>query len=397
MRHPESWRKGSAVGDLETPCWIVDDAVMHANLQRMAELAARQGVRLRPHIKTHKTPALAQLQLREGAPGIATATFTEAELMADAGITDIFVVYQPSDAHMRRRIVALAERGVQVACTLDDADAARALSRDATRAGVTIGAYLEVNISDPSGVQGRCGVTMAEAPRLAAEVANLDGLRFRGILGYRGIPWLYARDAREYSHADLERTAHEEAELLNRVANDIRAAGVSVAEVVAGSTPSAPLLAHIDGITEIQPGEYIFYGGTHVGPGVCSVEDCALSVRTTVVSAPAPGRAVVNAGSKVFSGDINPNILPNLRLNGYGIVRNAATREPLPGVALASLSEEHGSLSFDPEQHHFAVGDVLDIIPAHVCTCVNLANALVFVRDGVVTDVLDVGARGHVW
>jgi D-serine deaminase-like pyridoxal phosphate-dependent protein len=394
---PPSWRIGARAAELETPCWLVDRPTMLRNLRRMADEAKAAGVRLRPHVKTHKIPAIARQQIAMGARGIAVAKASEAEVMAAAGIDDIVVVYQPASVHKRRRLIDLARSGVTIGCTIEDAGVADALAADARAADVRIDVYLELNIEDPSGRQGRTGVTLADAPALAAHVHALEGLRLRGILGYRGVGWLYGPEPRDYAAADLQATADEEARLLRDAAAAIRSTGVPVDEVVAGSTPTARLVLGAHGITEVQPGEYVFYGGTHVGPGVATLDDCAVSVAVTVATVPTPGRAVIDGGSKVFAGDIKPDMLPNLRMRGLGIVRDPATREPLPGVTLTALSEEHGALRYDPERITLHVGDRLDVVPVHVCTSVNLAHALVAVEDERVVEVWPVAARGHVW
>lgn len=397
MTIPSSWRRDAHTSTLETPCWLLDYDIMQRNLDRMADYASNANLRLRPHIKTHKIPEIARQQVARGAVGIATAKFSEAESMAAAGITDIVVVYQPADDHKRSRLVQLAKQGVDIACTVDDLETARALSSATASANVRVGVYLEININDPSGSTGRCGVTPMEAPSIAAVLDSLPGIAFRGILGYRGVPWLYASAARDYDLADVRATAAEEARLLRETAARIRDEGVAVKHVVAGSTPTAMLLSGEDGVNEIQPGEYVFLGATHVGPGLANVADCALSIRTTVVSATKPGRAVIDAGSKVLAGDINPLRLPNLHLQGLGIVRTENRATTLHGMEITSLSEEHGSLTYDPSKYHLAVGDVLDVIPVHVCTSVNLAQALVVIQGDTVMDVWPVECRGFVW
>ncbi|UCH27642.1 MAG: alanine racemase [Trueperaceae bacterium] len=369
---------------------------MERNLEDMAETVAQYGVKLRPHIKTHKIPALAKRQLAYGAAGIATAKLGEASVMAEAGIDDIFVVYQPVGEAKLRRLVSLAASGVKTSCLVDDPAAAQAISDACRAAGVEISLYIEVNISDTSGQTGRTGIAFERVSELAQLLASLPSVRFAGILGYRGLDWFYSPEPRDYGPEDIEATADEEGRLLVELAEQVRAAGVPVEEVVAGSTPSAKLVARTPGITEVQPGEYIFYGGTHVGPGICRLEDCALSMRTMVASLPHPGRAVLDAGSKVFSAETKHK-LPNLRLSGYGIVRDGQTREPFPGAVITSLSEEHGVVEYDPARCDLHLGQVVDVVPVHVCPTVNLATVLLGVRDGVVEEVWPVAARGHVW
>ncbi len=376
---------------------MVDLAVMERNLREMAEAASRHGVKLRPHTKTHKIPDLAKRQLASGATGIATAKLGEAEVMAAAGLDDIFVVYQPVGEAKVRRLIGLAQEGVRVACTVDDEEAARAISAAAGAGGVEVSIYIEVNITDPSGKGGRTGATAVAVPALARELASLPNIHFAGILGYRGVPWLYSPEPRAYGPEDLQAMADEESRLLVELAETVRASGVPVQEVVAGSTPTAKLVLSTPGITEVQPGEYIFYGGTHVGPGICRLADCALSMRATVASVPHQGRAVLDAGSKVFAGDIKPDLMPNLRLEGMGILRDATTREPLEGALLTSLSEEHGVIDYDPGTLELRLGQVVDVVPVHVCTTVNLATVLLGVRDGVVAEIWEVAARGCVW
>ncbi len=381
--------------DLDTPCEIIDLPALERNLQRMQAGADSLGVRLRPHAKTHKTREIAQLQQRLGAGGIVVAKTAEAEILFATAGGDVLVANQVVAPAKIRRLCRLAQEG-RVGVLFDSEEGLRRLAGEGRDWPRKLDVYLEINITDLTGHTGRCGVPPGEeAQRLARLAADSPALCWRGITGYRGVPKLFASTSVPDPLAEVERAGKEEGAILADFAAELRAAGIPVEVVAAGSTATALTAGAVPGISEIHPGEYVFYGGIHLGPGYCTLADCALSILTTVISTPARNRAVVDAGKKMLSGDFVAAHYPHLHLADYGLVLSPEG-QPLPGIRLTALSEEHGVLTLAKGAPTLKVGSMLRVIPDHVCTVVNLADTLWVQRDGIVEGSWQVAARGAV-
>jgi D-serine deaminase-like pyridoxal phosphate-dependent protein len=356
----------AAAADLETPVAVRDDDAMERNLRRMAAVAGRAGVRLRPHAKTHKSPAVARRQLEHGAAGLTVATLQEAEVMADAGVRDILVAHPPVGRAKLARLAHLAARVERLAVSLDDVELAAAIP-----AGVEVLWEVDTGLH-------RIG-TAAGEPTVAAVcrvVAAIGHERFRGILTHGGQAY------RATGEAELRTAAAEESEGLAATAAKLRAAGVEVREVSVGSTPTAGFAPEFEGVTEIRPGTYVYGDAGQVTLGTHAIEDCALAVVGTVISAPASDRCVVDTGSKSISAD---RIVPTL--DGFGIVLGH------PGLNVARLSEEHTVLTA-AESTGLEVGDRVAIVPAHACTTVNLHPYLLTFAESGKVSWEPVAARG---
>lgn len=345
----------------ETPCVVIDQEQMERNIKEMARIAARTGVTLRPHAKTHKMPHVARMQIEAGAIGITVAKVSEAEVMAKHGVNDIFIAYPIVAPGKIERAIRLAG---QVALTLavDSAEGAGRLSAAALAHGVTLNVRLEID----TGLR-RTGVRYDDALELATLIHAMPGLKLSGIFTFRGA----LMDGKPT--LDLARAGEEEGRLMAELADRMRAAGVPIVDVSVGSTPTARFAAAVRGVTEIRPGTYVFHDRMQARFGACGADDCAGTVRVTVVSRPAPDLAIVDGGSKTFATDVPPNAEP-LRLEGFGHVNE------LPDAVLERLSEEHGMLRLGPRAQaaNVRVGDVLHIVPNHICSTVNLHNRVTF-------------------
>ncbi|MBX6320213.1 MAG: alanine racemase [Rhodospirillaceae bacterium] len=349
------------VEDLDTPCVTVDLDAVERNLARAQAYCAANGLDLRPHVKTHKIPELARLQLDRGAVGITCQKLGEAEVMADHGIDDILVTFPIVGAAKLRRLVALARR-TSLSLVFDDAAVAVPVAEAVRAAGLAVGALVECDVG-----AGRCGVqSPAAAAELAARLAALDGLNFRGLMTY----------------APKGTTAATSAWLAEAVGL-CRARGLAVEVVSTGGTPDLYRAREVAPATEHRPGTYIYSDRYMAAHGVGTLEDCALRVLATVVSRPAAGRAILDAGSKTLSSD-------PMGLEGYGVVVE------YPKAALASLSEEHGHLDVSACNARPGIGERVSIIPNHACAVSNLHDRVYGVRDGRVERVFAVAARGKV-
>jgi len=359
--------------ELSTPSLTVDLDVLARNLDRTAELCRRQGVGLRPHTKTHKTVEVAQMQMERGAVGLTVAKVGEAEVFAAAGFDDILVAF-PILGEEKLRRLALIARTRRLLLSLDSEAVAHELSKAAAAQGATIGVLVEFD----AGVH-RCGLEPGpELVRVARVIEKLPGLKFRGLMSYFGNVWGTVEERR----AEAERVAERVAKALA----PFRAENLPVEIFSGGSTPSAEFAHLIPGLTDIRPGTYVYNDMNTYYQGACTLDDCAARVVTTVVSMAVPGRAIIDAGSKTLSSDL----LGSGPKSGYGYVVEA------PDAPIIKLNEEHGLLDITRSQHHFSVGEVVTVIPNHICTAVNMQDEIFTVRNGEAVGCWRVAARGKI-
>jgi D-serine deaminase-like pyridoxal phosphate-dependent protein len=361
------------VADVETPAVLVDLDVMERNIDRYATIADDNGVSLRSHTKTHKIPDIAHRQHERTGGGILNQKLSEAEVMAAAGLDDIYLSYQVVGDRKLDRLVALSERLDSFATTVDGRGNIDPLGEAAARHDATVGVILEVDV----GV-GRTGVAPGEpAVELAEVVDDHPNLRFDGIMAYEA----HVKGEAE-TEADFERLTHEAMDTAAETVEMIEAAGVPVAEVKVGGTATSPYSCQHPVVTEINPGQYTFndVGEIQARPWAVDKGDCALTVLGTVISTQVDDQVVVDAGSKSLSMDTDRMPLAKHR----------------DDVAYAGYSEEHGHIDTSESSDQFAVGDRMEFIAPHVCPTVNLHDTVLGVRDGVVEEVWNVQARGKV-
>jgi len=354
--------------EIDTPALIISMPILTNNLLRMGRLARQNGVHLRPHTKTHKSPAIAHWQVKHGAHGITVAKLEEAEMMLLSGLEDILVAYPVVGERKLAHLIRLNRLG-QVAVTVDSLRGATALSSAGEKAGVRIPVYVEIDTG-----LGRCGLSPGEpAARFVKQLTQLPGVAYRGLLTHAG----HAHGKRG---DELRQIAVNEGKLLVETAALLRDQGIETQEVSVGSTPTAPYVAEVDGVTEIRPGTYVFNDASLFHCGHCRLGDCALSVLTTVVSRPTGDRGIVDAGSKTLSSDKQPY------MPGYGLVKTIDGK-PLGNVVLERLYEEHGVFALngvgynEGSSDHLSVETKLEIIPDHACTTVNMHDRAYLVDD----------------
>jgi len=372
------------IDDLSTPALLVDDDRLNRNLDRMQAKADANDVALRPHGKTHKSPALARRQIDRGAVGLTVATLPEAEAFAEAGVDDIRIAYPVIGEERYERLLAVAETAT-VSFTVDTEAGIRQASRFFDDAGATVDVLLEIDVG-----HGRCGVPWdaeEETIRLAETITDAPGLDLAGILTHAGQAYHGPHNGESKTEA-LRRAGREERERMLEVAARLDAAGVEgvnpdAFEISIGSTPSLTHFenAERDGfqITEIRPGNYVFNDAMQVDLASAELDDCALSVYTTVVSKrrdpSGTERVYVDAGKKVVTTDQGPG------MERYGtVLYNARYMRPHPHAVVTGLSEEHGWMRV-PGGATFSVGDRLRIVPNHACVTVATQENL-YVTDG---------------
>jgi D-serine deaminase-like pyridoxal phosphate-dependent protein len=361
---------------------LVDWTRAERNIDRMQSAVSAQGRRLRPHAKTHKSPEVARLQIDRGAVGICCAKLGEAEVFVEAGITDIRLPYplHPSNAD---RLLALLDRA-RISFIVDDLAVAGGWS-DAMRAA---GREVDVLVKVDVGLH-RCGIDPGapHAAGMVARVAGLPGLRFRGLLSHAGHAYGAASDE------ETAAIAKAEAEVLLDLAGRVSALGVECAEISVGATPTARHSVLLDGITELRPGNYVYYDRMQVALGAAAWSDCALTVLARVVSRPSGDRLILDCGSKTLTNDLARG--PD-NSGGYGTVLAAIDADaPDPALLIERLSEEHAKVKL-LGACALAPGDLVRVVPNHSCVVSNLVDRAWRVERGEVIGPLDIAARGRI-
>jgi D-serine deaminase-like pyridoxal phosphate-dependent protein len=347
------------LSELETPVLTADLDAIERNVSRMQAYCDEHGLELRPHIKTHKLPELARLQLDAGAIGITCQKLGEAEVMADAGIEDILLSFPLIGEAKAERLAALAGR-VKMTVVGDSAVVAEGLSPVLARHGVEVDFLVECDTG-----LGRTGVqSPEEAAELAELVEGLEGLRFAGLMTYPSLP--------------------ETAAWLQAARKAVEARGLSVERISGGGTPTAERTHELGVIDELRVGTYIYGDRASIVNGSVPLESCALRVVATVVSRPTRERAIIDAGSKTLTSD------PALGATGHGLLVE------FPEAEVYALNEEHGYVDVSRCDPAPAIGDRVTIVPNHACTTANMHDEIVMHRGGEVVETLPTAARGKV-
>jgi len=363
MTTPLLPRPGDLLQNLSTPRPVIDVDVMLANIARVQTYMDRHGISFRPHIKTHKVLSVATAQMDAGAVGINCQKVTEAEVFADAGFDDILITFNIIGAEKLDRLHALNQRVKTLAVIADSAHTVTGLSQRFT-SGKPLGVLVEC---DTGG--GRCGVqSPSDAASLASRIAASPGLTFGGLMTYPKPGSAPAVEAFLSATLDL-----------------LKQQGIPCPLVTSGGTPSLYEAHLVPSITEHRAGTYVYNDRAMIRAGHCSQDQCAMHILATVVSRPTADRAVLDAGSKALTSDL-------LGFADYGLIVD------YPEARIVGLSEEHGHVDLSacgdkrPE-----IGEQIRIIPNHTCVVSNLFDEMVFHRNGVVSRVEPVVARGLVW
>jgi D-serine deaminase-like pyridoxal phosphate-dependent protein len=373
------------LSELPTPQVLIDHTRALNNIARVQALASESGARLRPHAKTHKSPVVARWQIDAGAVGIACAKIGEAEVFADAGIADIRLPY-PVNPINAPRLLPLMDRAA-ISIIVDHLDVARGWSDAMRRAGRTLDVLIKVDVGFH-----RCGIDPNADPLgFITATASLPGLTLRGLLSHAGHAYHAA------SEDALRAIARDEAALLADLRRRAAQSGIALDEISVGATPTLRFSAGQPGVTELRPGNYVYFDRTQVALGAATLDDCALTVLATVVTKH-DGRIVLDCGSKTLTNDGARGIAAAA---GYGAVLAGESdaldyaREIDETLTIERLSEEHatvrvtGSTRLEP-------GDRVRVVPNHSCVVSNLVDVVRLVDGDEVIDTLPVAARGRI-
>jgi len=358
------------VSDLDTPALLIDLDIMERNLRKLADYSRAHGLRIRPHTKTHKIPALARRQLDLGAAGLTVAKVGEAEVMLEANPPDVLVAYPIIGRKKLDRLMRVAEK-TAVTVSLDSLFVARQLSDAARSFGKEIGVLAEVDVG-----LGRVGVPPGELLPLIQAIATLPHLRFEGIAFYPG----QIKNLDAEGQQALERLGG----LLDGILGDLRRGGFEPRIVSGGSTPTLFHSHQLPGLNEIRPGTYIFNDRNTVLSGACNFDECAASIMVTVVSTAKAAQMIVDGGSKTFSSD---RPVSGAEVSFGHVVES-------PQAVFTKMNEEHGFVDMRRAEHQFGAGDRVRIIPNHICVAMNLHECVYGIRGDAVEQVWRVEGRG---
>jgi D-serine deaminase-like pyridoxal phosphate-dependent protein len=354
---------------IDTPAVLVDLDIVEANIARMAGLARRERLSLRPHVKTHKSTSIAQRQLAAGAVGVCCATASEAEVMIEGGVGDVLLAYPLVGRRKFERVAPLL--GSTALTLVTDSKAVTASYRDLAQ---TIGHSIRVMIEIDSGMH-RVGVDPRSVVEIAADIASGNDLELRGIMTHAG----HSHDATD--QLGIESVARHEAAIMGAAREELEGAGFDLAIVSAGSTITAPYLHAADGITEIRPGTYVYNDLRTMSTYACTPDGLAAFALATVVSLEGD-RVTIDAGSKTLTTSHDA-------IYGFGHLRDQ------PGSRFTRLSEEHGVLAVPNGRSRLAVGDRVQILPIHVCAWMDLQPEIYGVRNGQIVERIPVEAMRH--
>ena len=359
---------------LETPSLLIDNDIALANIAMMQKKADSLGLKLRPHIKTHRMPYFAKLQMEAGACGIACAKIGEAEVMADNGIGDIFIANEVIGEDKYERLKALHRR-VHVRVGIDN----EVQLAQMEKVFATEARPLEVLIEYEVG-EVRTGVTSDEQlTRLVKAIQSSKHVVLKGIFSHEG--HTYKAD----SIADCCAKAQAAYAKTVRAAGIIRSLGADIDTVSIGATPSVMNGSSFEGITELRLGTYIFFD---VGQSnaIHDFSHCAATVLASVISKPEGNRVVLDTGAKALVSQNRPTGI--CATAGFGAIKGAED------ITIANLFDEHGVLNSEKFKNLVNVGGKVEVIPSHVCPTVNLYDTAYLVSNGKVIRTLPIACRG---
>lgn len=349
------------INSIHTPAFIVTEAVALRNIAAFQAHCDKAGLALRPHIKTHKSVRFAKAQLDAGAIGITCQKVSEAEAMVADGIDDILITYNILGQAKLERLRALSDRLAALSVVADNSIVVQGLAQAFEGAPRPLTVLVECDTG-----AARCGVQTPEAAvELAERISNSSGLIFGGLMTYPAVAG--AKDAARF--------LCETKQLLD-------AKGLGCPVISSGGSPDMWSASTYDIVTEYRIGTYVYNDRSLVERGTCAWDDCAGHVVATVVSTPASGRAIIDAGSKALTSDL-------LGFPDYGHVLGH------PGTRIVGLSEEHGTLEVDPK-NPLAIGERIRIVPNHVCVVSNLFDEVWIEEEGENLTRMTIDARGLV-
>ena len=362
------------LSNLKTPCLIVSKQRMGNNISRISEYGKIHNIKIRPHIKTHKSVFVGELQQDAGATGISVANLGEATVFSEKGFSSIFITRSIAEENKFDSLFKLS-RNSQIIVAVDNLETAQKLGSYYSQRNKQLSVRLEIDCG-----QHRCGVLPENALPLAKKIWKIEGISFDGIFTHAGQVYGASPDKKE-------KIAKVEAQALIEVYHQLTKAGIPCQTRSTGTTPTFPYTHNFPEINEIRPGIYVFYDRMQMALETCKEEDLALKIMATVISRPAPDRCIINAGSKALGLDMG--VHGKQMLEGYGKIDGHE-------AIIKALSEEHGIVEIAKESA-LKPGSNIMITPNHACSVINLYDYFWLMNDNYVERQITIDARGKNW
>jgi D-serine deaminase-like pyridoxal phosphate-dependent protein len=351
--------------EIDTPALILDLKLLEHNIKVMSDFISGVKAELRPHVKAHRTPMIAHKQVEAGAKGITCAKVSEAEVMLESGLKDIFIANQVVGEKKIARLIRLAKKG-RISVAVDSIENARSISRLASEEGMKVDVLIEVDIGTH-----RCGLRPGKPVlEFAKEILRLEGIRLRGLMGYEG----FASSIIDFE--ERKRACIGALQSIIETRDLLEDAGIDVEVLSLGSTGTYRISGSYPGVTEIRPGSYVLSSVKH--KRIVPEFEIAFTLLSTVISRPSEDRAVIDAGRNAISYD-----------QGLPLVKG------MEGVELVKLYDEHGVLKIRNKEVKLEVGDKIELIPTHPCTTVALHEKMFCIDKGMLEDIWDIATRGR--
>lgn len=365
---PYAPKIGDPISTLDTPSMLVDLSLMESNIQKLFSKLLHTGVSIRPHLKTTKSATLAAKLAAAGATGGCVAKLSEAETIASLGFTDLLITTEIIGKQKVARLVELFRQHRGIRIVVDSVEGAGAIEEALRESGIEerLLTLLDLDV----GLR-RTGVQPGEdARKLADFVRGCKHLRLIGVQGYEG--------HLQHVHGRQERKAAclSAMEILTSMVDALRADGHDISVVTTGGTGTAEFCASVPGITEVQPGSFLFMD-TDYRNAIGSHYSNSLTILCTVLSKQGETRVTIDAGLKTLSTD-----------SGLAECKT-------PGYEYGVLGDEHGFLAWE-DGEGLKIGDRVEMIPSHIDPTVNLHDVYYAHRDGIIEEIWDVDARGKV-
>ncbi|WP_455368027.1 DSD1 family PLP-dependent enzyme [[Eubacterium] cellulosolvens] len=355
---------GQEKNEIDTPALLIDIDIMKKNLRLMADFFRDKSAKLRPHTKVHRCPAIANMQIKEGAKGICCQKVGEAEVMAEAGLNDIIVTNEVVTPSKIQRLLALTTLST-ITVPIDNPDNASLLSKLTLRSKTKLNVLIDIHMGSQ-----RCGVEPGEpAVKLAKHVMKLKGLYLKGLMGFEGhISWMMPREKRQIECEKLENLLLETKKLFEQE-------GIPVEEISTGTTGTYDITAKYIGITEVQAGTYILMD--HIYHKYVPEFTPALSVLSTVISTPSPQRAITDIGIMSMN-------------TSYGL----PVLKKLPDIEVKDLHAENTILQLK-KSLKLKIGQKIEFLPTYIDGTVNLHNQFHVIRKGKLEAIWNIQGRGR--
>ena len=372
------------ITSVDTPRVFVDYEILLGNIHLMHNFANKNNVKIRPHVKSHKSLDISRLQLKEGAMGFTAAKADEAAVFLNLPVSSITIAYPLIEKNKIQRVLSTSrEYELEFNFIVDSSEGYELISSMCESMGISAGIFIKID----AGLM-RCGLQPdnPDIVQIARKATVNNYIEFKGLLSHAGHAYK-AKDVKE-----VENIALAELDLLSNVKNKLAESGIEVKEVSVGCTPTLLTGVNLAGVTEIRPGNYIFMDRLSWKLGLITPEQISLTVMATVISKN-KNYFIIDAGSKVLSSDTGAH--GSKILTGFGTAYPADEYlKDKKKMEIVALSEEHGFIK--RPGYDLPVGSRIRIIPNHACTVVNLTDSLIVHKENKITESWRVHARGKV-